>query len=250
LFCGLVLFWLLGAACNFSGDETALPATATWTEIPTATVPPSATSTLVPTFTETAIPSLTFTSTITPFPQPEGCLQPPDDYTRVEVNGHTLSTRTYFMIQHAAELYGGVIDVAGVAITQGSYVDAEPLSFGTHSGGGAVDLSVIARDRWEVLYDEIPPLLEALRVAGFAAWLREYGELSEGSPIHIHAIAIGDAELSQAAQAQLTGEYGYFWGYNGLPPEYGGPALDRYGGPVICKWMLDIGYGDWSMPDP
>ncbi|MBN2500778.1 MAG: hypothetical protein JXB38_08380 [Anaerolineales bacterium] len=226
--------------------------TITATVAPTATILPSATLTLtvVPTFTETAIPSLTFTPTITPYPQPEGCLQPPDDYTRVEVNGHTLSARTYFMLQHAAELYGGEIDVAGVAITQGSYVDAEPLSFGTHSGGGAVDLSVIARDRWEVLYDEISPLLEALRTAGFAAWLREYGELSEGSPIHIHAIAIGDAELSQTAQAQLTGEYGYFRGYNGLPPEYGGPALDRYGGPVVCKWMLDMGYADWRTSSP
>jgi hypothetical protein len=113
-----------------------------------------------------------------------------------------------------------------------------------------VDISVIARDRWEVLYDEIPPLLEALRTAGFAAWLREYGELSEGSPIHIHAIAIGDAELSQAAQDQLTGEYGYFRGYNGLPPEYGGPALDRYGGPVVCEWMVEMGYQDLRISTP
>ena len=65
--------------------------------------------------------------------------------------------------------------------------------------------------------DDIDPLLHALRTAGFAAWLREYGELYDGSPIHIHAIAIGDAELSSAAQEQLTGEAGYFRGDSGLP---------------------------------
>jgi len=215
---------------------------ATPTPLPSPSPTVSPTATITPTATSTPTP--TSTPTETPFPEPAGCLAPPDDYTRVEVNGHWLNQRTYAMLQQAAALYGGVIDITGAAITQGSYTAAESLSFGTHSGGGAVDLSVIDRDTWEVLYDEIPDLLYALRVAGFAAWLRDYGELSPGSPIHIHAIAIGDAELSDAAQAQLIGEYGYFRGYNGLPPEYGGPALDRYGGPVICRWMLDMGYGD------
>ncbi len=162
----------------------------------------------------------------------------------MEVNGHTLNARTLAMLQHAAELYGGVIDIADSAITQGSYVEGEPLSFGTHAGGGAVDLSVLDRVEWVVLYDEIDPLIYALRVAGFAAWLRGYGELAPDSPVHIHAIAIGDAELSLAAQEQLTGEYGYFRGYSGLPPGYGGPSADRHGGPVVCNWMREMGYED------
>ena len=94
------------------------------------------------------------------------------------------------------------------------------------------------------LRGKIEPLLKALRVAGFAAWLREPNELVAGSVIHIHAIAIGDEELSPEAADQLTGEFGYFRGYSGLPPGYGGPSLDRYGGPVLCRWMLDLGYKD------
>lgn len=96
-----------------------------------------------------------------------------------------------------------------------------------------------------MLWDDIEPVLHALRAAGFAAWLREYGELYADSPIHIHAIAIGDQELSGPAQEQLTGEAGYFREYSGLPIAlYGPPKLDRYGGPILCQWMIDLGYRD------
>jgi len=44
---------------------------------------------------------------------------------------------------------------------------------------------------------------------------------------HIHAIAIGDQELSAAANEQLVGESGYFRGYDGLPvPTGGSPKTD------------------------
>jgi hypothetical protein len=182
---------------------------------------------------------------VPPTPEPDGCLKPPDDYTRVEVNGWTLNQRTLAMLAHAQELYGGELEITGYAITQGSYHDNGAASFGTHLGGGAVDLSVLRRDTYTVLWDDIEPLLHALRAAGLAAWLREYGELYADSPIHIHAIAIGDQELSPAAEEQLTGEAGYFRGYNGLPVvTFGGPTLDRYGGPVLCQWMIDLGYRD------
>jgi hypothetical protein len=180
----------------------------------------------------------------TPIPEPLGCLRPPDDYSRVTVRGHALNRRTLVMLEHAAQLYDGIIDIANHAITQGSYVSGEELSFGTHSGGGAVDLSVIDRTEWRILTDEIEPLIRALRAAGFAAWLRAVDELAPGSPIHVHAIAVGDAELSPAAQEQLTGEYGYFNGYNGLPEGFGGPGLDRQGGPMACNWMRALGYAD------
>jgi hypothetical protein len=174
-----------------------------------------------------------------------GCLKPPDDYAYVEVNGWTVNQRTLTMLAHAQELYGGELELAGHAITQGSYHDNGAASFGTHLGGGAVDFSVLRRGTYTVLWDGIEPLLHALRAAGFAAWLREYGELYQDSPIHIHAIAIGDRELSAAAETQLTGEAGYFRGYNGLPVESGGvPTSDRYGGPVLCQWMIDLGYRD------
>jgi hypothetical protein len=84
----------------------------------------------------------------------------------------------------------------------------------------------------------------ALRRAGFAAWYRAPGDLGSGSPAHIHAIAIGDRELSSPAIEQLVGPGGYFRGLDGLPPEYGGPHPDPNGGPVICPWMLALGYHD------
>jgi hypothetical protein len=97
---------------------------------------------------------------------------------------------------------------------------------------------------YTVLWDDVDPLIHALRAAGFAAWLRSYGELYPDSPIHIHAVAIGDQELSQAARDQLTGKFGYFRGYSGVPIPDGPPAPDRYGGPILCQWMIDLGYAD------
>jgi len=220
---------------------------------PSAT-PPKTSTPRVPsvTHTETPIPP---TSTLTPSataapsqtstPEPAGCLRPPDDYTRLEVNGWTVNARTLAMLAHAQELYGGEIELTGHAITQGSYHDNGAASFGTHLGGGAVDLSVLRRGTYTVLWDDVEPLLYALRVAGFSAWLREYGEVYPDSPIHIHAIAIGDRELSSAAEEQLTGEAGYFRGFSGLPIIDGNsPTPDRYGGPILCQWMLDLGYKD------
>lgn len=229
----LLLLLLLSCLAQSQGTSTPIPSlTATQTPFP---------PTLTPSPTATQTPSPTITST----PEPFGCLKPPDDYTRVEVNGWTLNQRTIAMLAHAQQLYGGELELTGHAITQGSYHDNGAASFGTHLGGGAVDLSVLRRGTYTVLWDDIEPLLRALRAAGFAAWLREYGELYTDSPIHIHAIAIGDEELSPAAQEQLTGEAGYFQGYSGLPVAmYGGPTADRYGGPVVCQWMIDMGYRD------
>jgi hypothetical protein len=217
-----------------------------------APITPTVSSTLIvlPTNTPTSHPpTLTVTPSPLPSPistpEPQGCLKPPDDYTRVKVNGWTLNQRTLSMLAHAQALYGGEQDITHYAITQGSYTEAESASFGTHAGGGAVDLSVLRRGTYTILWDEIPSLLHALRVAGFAAWLREPDELYDGSPIHIHAIAIGDAELSPAAQEQLTGEAGYFRGYSGLPVKEGeSPTPDRYGGPILCGWMIALGYQD------
>ena len=160
------------------------------------------------------------------------------------------------MLDHAQALYaagGGVIDFRA-ALTQGSYnAGGVAASFGTHDGGGAVDLSVRDPADWSVRYEEIEPMLHSLRVAGFAAWLRDTGELYPDSPLHIHAIAIGDRELSPDARAQIDGRFGYLRGYNGLPQMNGFPAVDRYGPPVICAWMRDLGFDDlrgWPNPYP
>lgn len=194
--------------------------------------------------------------TPTPLAEPVGCVTPPDDYTRVWVNGIQLNARTLAMLDHAQALYaagGGVIDFRA-ALTQGSYNEGGvAASFGTHDGGGAVDLSVRDPADWSVLYEEIGPMLRELRVAGFAAWLRDTGELYPDSPIHIHAIAVGDRELSPDARAQIDGRFGYLRGYNGLPQMNGFPVGDRYGPPVICGWMRDLGFDDlrgWPNPYP
>lgn len=79
-------------------------------------------------------------------------------------------------------------------------------------------------------------MVMALRYAGFAAWFRDTGDLGPQSPAHVHAIAVGDRELSPAAQKQVTGEGGYFQGMDGLIPPHG-PNPDPYGGPIICPWM-------------
>jgi len=235
LFTVWTLLALLLAGCLGQSQQTSTPnpsLTATQTPFPPTLTP-----------TATLIPSPT--GTVTSTPEPDGCLKPPDDYTRVEVNGWTLNQRTLAMLAHAQQLYGGELEITSHAITQGSYHDNGAASFGTHLGGGAVDLSVLRRGTYSVLWDDIEPLLRALRAAGFAAWLREYGELYKDSPIHIHAIAIGDRELSPAAEEQLTGEAGYFRGYSGLPVAmYGAPTSDRYGGPILCQWMIDLGYQD------
>ncbi len=178
----------------------------------------------------------------------QGCSEPPEDYTRITLGAAQLNGRTLAMLDHAQALYtalGGTTVDFRRAITQGGYTGGlVEASFGTHDGGGAVDLSVRSRADFSVLREDIPLMLRALRVAGFAAWLREVDELYPGSPIHLHAIAIGDAELSPAAQAQIDGEYGYLRGYNGLPQEDGLPRLDTSGEMVICPWMIALGFAD------
>ena len=233
----MLTVWLL-TGCLTSRIDSPVPSTPTPSGTAAHTpIPPTPTVTQTPTLTP--IPSPTST------PEPAGCQKPPEDYTRLEVNNQTINRRTLAMLTHAQKLYGGELELTGDAITQGSYTDSVSASFGTHAGGGAVDLSVMREGTYTVLWEDIDPLLRALRLAGFAAWLREYGELHADSPIHIHAIAIGDQELSAGAQEQLTGEAGYLRGYSGLPVAmYGAPTADRYGGPILCQWMIDLGYRD------
>ncbi|MFU8827569.1 MAG: hypothetical protein ACNA70_08775 [Brevefilum sp.] len=184
--------------------------------------------------------------TLTPTSEADGCKQPSENYGRITINGRVLNLRTYEMLQYAASLYGGEIDITGDAITQGSYTAAVEASFGTHSGGGAVDLSVMFPGTYTIHEADIEPLIRALRLAGFAAWYRDFDELYDGSPVHIHAIAIGDQELSWAARQQLTGLHGYFQGNNGLPTMGNTPAPDLHRGPIVCSWMLDMGYPDMT----
>jgi hypothetical protein len=256
LFVWMTLYFsfLITAGCSATpAEHAAITAAVTETQVfPTLTAAASPTITITPTdaATPTATPTTSPTPSPTPQLEPPGCQRPGDDYTLTKINGWLMNQRTVEMLQHAAELYGGEIDITGYAVTQGSYTDQVAASFGTHAGGGAVDLSVMRQGTYTVLYDEIEPLIQALRTAGFAAWLRDLDELYPGSPFHIHAIAIGDQHLSIAARDQLTGPYGYFRGYSGVPQPNQIPIADRHGGPLLCLWMIDMGYSDLRLGQP
>jgi hypothetical protein len=258
---GLALAALVALACNLPGQPPASASSgpepitifvsATPAETASGGGPTAAPSTDDGgvSLTNTPLPNPPTATQIPPtdIPQlsatPAGCQRPPDDMTRVRIaDGIILNQRTISMLETAQALYGGD-HVFLYAITQGSYNTSEPASFGTHDGGGAVDLSVRNLSNWNhILYEEFPIIILALRQAGFAAWVRDTGDLYADSPIHIHAIAVGDPDLSEAAKQQLTGVEGYFRGFNGLPVDP--PIADNYGGPYICPWMQEMGYSD------
>jgi hypothetical protein len=117
-------------------------------------------------------------------------------------SGKTINQRTKDMVAAAEALFG-----QGITVTQGSYnAGGVSASAGTHDGGGTIDVSVLSLNetqRWE--------LIKALRTVGFAAWLRTP---SQGNwPYHIHAVAVGDTDMSQSARNQVAD---YYVGLNGL----------------------------------
>jgi TP901 family phage tail tape measure protein len=109
---------------------------------------------------------------------------PVGDYSRVSYRGKTFNGRTAKMLQLAESKYG-----SGFNFYQGSYSQGIKASMGTHDGGGAVDIVPPA---------DIDKALKALSVAGF--WAKWRGSMK---PPHIHALAIGDKELSNSARRQL-----------------------------------------------
>lgn len=106
-------------------------------------------------------------------------------------------------------------------VVQGSYHKGLSASAGTHDGGGAMDLHMV-----DLSHDERLALVHALREAGFAAWVR----FPPVFPWHIHAIAIGDPDLSPSAEHQV---HEYFAGEDGLADH----AADFLGGPIVKPWM-------------
>lgn len=241
--CFALLIFLL-AACS---SPTAPPAATHQAIDPPVVAAATALPTITPTAAATATPRITPTATLPAiqFFEPAGCLKPSDEAGAVvEVNGWQLNERTLAMLRHAQSLYGGSIDLTGAAVTQGSYHDNGSASFGTHMGGGAVDLSIFLPGTWQVDFANLHRLLLSLRAAGFAAWVRSIDEVFPGSGWHIHAIALGDPQLSPAAQDQLDGPFGYLRGFNGLPQDDGVPVPDVDGAPLLCAWMLEMGYAD------
>jgi len=121
---------------------------------------------------------------------------------RTTHQGHPLNARTLAMLKAAQSRC-----TLAFIVEQGSYSPAvDPTSAGTHDGGGALDLDAERLTRTQRL-----AAVTALREVGFAAWLRTP---AQGDwPLHIHAIAISDTDLSAPAQRQVGA---YYQGRNGL----------------------------------
>ncbi len=138
---------------------------------------------------------------------------------RTTSSGRTLNQRTYDMLMAADALVAH-----SIVLSQGSYnAGGVAASAGTHDGGGALDVSVTALNetqRWQTV--------KALRTVGFAAW---YRTPAQGDwPYHIHAIAIGDTDLSVGARNQVAD---YFVGKNGLATHAADDTPAAYRAPFI-----------------
>ncbi|MFG1610246.1 peptidoglycan-binding protein [Actinoplanes sp. NPDC049265] len=121
---------------------------------------------------------------------------------RTTHQGFPINERTLAMLRAAQGRSGRTY-----VVEQGSYSPGtDPTSAGTHDGGGALDIDAEA-----LTAAQRTAAVTALRQVGFAAWLRTP---AQGDwPLHIHAVAISDPDLSAPAQKQ-TGAY--YEGRNGL----------------------------------
>lgn len=138
--------------------------------------------------------------------------EPKADYRHLSWRGVTASGRTIELVNQA-EAWAAKRGVKpGWPLFQGSYNHGVGASAGTHDGGGALDFNTEGRS-----LRDIRVMVEALRRAGFAAWHRPW------SDDHIHAIAIGDRDLSSEARSQVAE---YFRGGDGLV----GSAPDPHSG--------------------
>jgi hypothetical protein len=112
---------------------------------------------------------------------------------RIVWRGWQLNKRTAAMVEAAEKLYKSKF-----AILQGSYnKGGVEASAGTHDGGGAIDIDVRTKSAAQRV-----AVVKAMRAVGFAAWLRTP---AQGNwPYHVHAIAVGDKDLSRGAATQVA----------------------------------------------
>ena len=99
-------------------------------------------------------------------------------------------------------------------ILQGSFSSDVAASGSTHSGGGVIDIAPTNGD-WE-------GAVTALRKIGFAAWVRNVpGHGYAGSGEHIHAVLMGDEQLSDQAAIQVQSYLNNDNGLAGSAPDDG-----------------------------
>ena len=121
-----------------------------------------------------------------------GSIEGHDPYELTEWDGEHVDYMTAAALEAAKKEFGG-----DFRIMQGSHSTDVAASGSTHAGGGVVDLSV-PDGNWE-------GAVTALRKIGFAAWVRNvpgYGQAGSGA--HIHAVLMGNDQLSPQAQVQVN----------------------------------------------
>ena len=141
-------------------------------------------------------------------------------------DGATVNKRTREMLKRAETIMAKQYGHKGFrfSLSQGSYNSGYGPSGGTHDRGGAADIRTRGYSKRKVDH-----MVKALREAGFAAWSRGRGHDSFAP--HIHAIAIGDRELSSSARGQVSQ---YLAGGDGLRGNARDP--DRNLGRPVPRW--------------
>lgn len=131
-------------------------------------------------------------------------------YTRIDL-GHDSSGRPIVINGRTRDMLAAANKKLGFTpvIVQGSYRAGHgaSASAGTHDGGGVVDLRVAYGLPARMTANKV---VRALREVGFAAWHRTP---AQGFDEHVHAVAIGDRDLSPSAHQQVVD---YRAGRNGL----------------------------------
>lgn len=131
------------------------------------------------------------------------------EYALSERDGETIDNMTAAALDAATKEFG-----SNFSIMQGSHSTDVAASGGTHAGGGVVDIGVPNGD-WV-------GAMTALRKIGFAAWVRNvpgFGQAGEGA--HIHAVLIGNEQLSPEAQTQVQSYLNNDDGLSGSRPDDG-----------------------------
>jgi hypothetical protein len=146
-----------------------------------------------------------------------GAGEPEHAYSRKQFGEHVINVRTLKMLQAVQKTVQGRLKVK---LLRGSY---ENKGAHPHQAGGVIDVSVRGMSS-----ADIDHLIVAMREAGFAAWLRN----REGRP-HIHAVAIGDRELSASAAWQVRA---YFHGRDGRSRS--GPDPHMHACVRLPKWLV------------
>ena len=132
-----------------------------------------------------------------------------DPWAKVSLDGETVDNFTAAALQAAATEAG-----TDWHVMQGSFSNDVAASGSTHTGGGVVDMDPANGD-WE-------GAVTALRKIGFAAWIRNVpGHGYAGSGEHIHAVLMGDEQISDQAAIQVQSYLNDDNGLEGSAPDDG-----------------------------